>query len=43
MKRTNKLMAIILHDKGLLTLFSGLILCGIGLLSVAISACVWYL
>jgi hypothetical protein len=43
MKRINKLTAVISHDKQLLSLFSGLVLSGIGLLSVAITACIWYL
>jgi hypothetical protein len=43
MERRNKLTTIIFQDKGLLALFSGIILCGFGLLSVAVTACVWYL
>ena len=43
MKRMNKLTTIIYHDKGLVGLLSGIILCGIGLISVAVTACVWYL
>jgi hypothetical protein len=43
MKRMNKLTAVISHDKQLMSLFSGMILSGIGLLSVAITACIWYL
>jgi len=43
MKRINELTAIISHDKGLMGLLSGIILCGIGLISVAVTACVWYL
>jgi hypothetical protein len=39
----NKLTAVISHDKQLMSLFSGMILSGIGLLSVAITACIWYL
>lgn len=43
MKRMDKLTTIVSHDKGLVGLLTGIILCGIGLISVAISACVWYL
>jgi hypothetical protein len=43
MKRINKLTAVISHDKQLVSLFSGMVLSGIGLLSVAITACIWYL
>jgi hypothetical protein len=43
MKRINKLTAVISHDKRLMSLFSGMVLSGIGLLSVAITAFVWYL
>jgi hypothetical protein len=43
MKKINKLTAVISHDKQLMSLFSGMILSGIGLLSVAITACIWYL
>ncbi len=43
MKKINKLNAVISHDKKLASLFSGMVLSGIGLLSVAITACVWYL
>ena len=43
MKRMNKLTAVISHDKQLVSLFSGMVLSGIGLLSVAITACIWYL
>jgi len=43
MKKMNKISAVISHDKKLASLFSGMVLSGIGLLSVAITACVWYL
>ncbi len=43
MKRFNQMAAIIFHDKGLLGLLSGVIICGIALLSVAVTACFWYL
>jgi hypothetical protein len=43
MKRINKLTAVISRDKQLVSLLSGMILSGIGLLSVAITACIWYL
>jgi len=43
MKRINKLTAIVSHDKGLMGLMSGLVFSIIGLLSVAVTACVWYL
>jgi len=43
MKGINRLSNVISHDKRLISLFSGIILSGIGLLSVAITACVWYL
>jgi hypothetical protein len=43
MKKINKLTAVISHDKQLVSLFSGMVLSGIGLLSVAITACIWYL
>ena len=43
MERINKLTAIVSHDKGLLGLLSGLIFSVIGLLSVAVTAFVWYL
>ncbi len=43
MKRINKLTAVVSHDKGLLGLMSGLVFSIIGLLSVAVTACVWYL
>jgi hypothetical protein len=43
MKKMNKLTAVISHDKQLMSLFSGMVLSGIGLLSVAITACIWYL
>jgi len=43
MKRINKLTAVVSHDKGLLGLTSGLIFSIIGILSVAVTACVWYL
>jgi hypothetical protein len=43
MRGINKLTAVISHDKRLASLFSGMVLSGIGLLSVAITACIWYL
>jgi hypothetical protein len=43
MKGISKLTAIVSQDKGLMRLLSGLIVSGIGLLSVAVTACVWYL
>lgn len=43
MKRINKFTAVISHDKQLLSLFSGMVFSGIGILSVAITALVWYL
>jgi hypothetical protein len=43
MKRINKLTTVISHDRRLVSLFSGMVLSGIGLLSVAVAACVWYL
>ena len=43
MKKINKLTAVISHDKQLASLFSGMVLPVIGLLSVAVTACVWYL
>jgi len=43
MKRINKFTAVLTHDKRLLSLFSGMILSCIGLLSVTITALVWYL
>jgi len=43
MKGISKLTAVVYQDKGLMRLLSGLIVSGIGLLSVAVTACVWYL
>jgi len=43
MRKINKFTAVIAHDKQLLSLFSGMVLSCIGLLSVAIAAIVWYL
>jgi hypothetical protein len=43
MKGINKLTAIVSHDKGLLGLMSGLIFSVIGILTVTVTACVWYL
>jgi hypothetical protein len=43
MKKINKLTAVISRDKQLMSLFSGMVLSVIGLLSVAITACIWYL
>jgi len=43
MKKINKFTAVLTHDKQLLSLFSGMILSCIGMLSVTITALVWYL
>jgi hypothetical protein len=43
MKRLNNLTAVISHDRKLMSLFSGMVLSGVGLLSVAVTALVWYL
>ena len=43
MKGINKLTTVLSHDKGLLGLMSGLVFSVIGILSVAVTACVWYL
>jgi len=43
MKRINKFTAVLTHDKRLLSLFSGMVLSSIGLLSVTLTALVWYL
>jgi hypothetical protein len=43
MKGINKLTAVLSHDKGLLGLMSGLVFSVVGMLGVAITACVWYL
>jgi hypothetical protein len=43
MKKINKFTAVISHDKQLAGLFSGMVLSCIGLLSVVVTACVWYL
>lgn len=43
MNNQKKLLTILGHDKGLLGMFSGIILSAIGLISVAVTACVWYL
>ncbi len=43
MKKVNKFTAVLTHDKHLLSLFSGMVLSCIGLLSVTITALVWYL
>jgi hypothetical protein len=43
MKGISELTAIISEDKRLMGLLSGLIVSGIGLLSVAVTAFVWYL
>jgi hypothetical protein len=43
MKGISRLTAIVYQDKGLIRLLSGLIASGIGLLSIAVTACVWYL
>jgi hypothetical protein len=42
-KKINKLTAVISHDKQLMSLFSGMVLSGIGLLGVAVTACIWFL
>ncbi len=43
MNNGKKLLTILGHDKGLLGMFSGMVLSVIGLISVAVTACVWYL
>jgi len=43
MKGLNKLTTVVSHDKGLLGLMSGLIFSAIGILSVAVTAFVWYM
>jgi hypothetical protein len=43
MKKINKFTAVVSHDRQLISLFSGMVLSCIGLLSVAITACIWYL
>ena len=43
MKTINKLTAVISHDRKLISLFSGMVLSCIGLLSVVVTAFVWYL
>jgi hypothetical protein len=43
MKKINKFTAVISHDRKLASLFSGMVLSVIGLLSVAVTALVWYL
>jgi hypothetical protein len=43
MKKINKFTAVISHDRQLASLFSGMVLSVIGLLSVAVTAFVWYL
>jgi hypothetical protein len=43
MKRTSKFTDIVYQDKELMRLMSGLIASGIGLLSIAVTALVWYL
>jgi hypothetical protein len=43
MKKINKLSAVMSHDRRLMSLFSGMVLSCIGLLSVVVTACVWYL
>ena len=42
MKRTKKLMAVLHDDKELRTLFTGIILCGMGLVSMLVTMTVWY-
>jgi len=43
MKTIHKLTAVISHDRKLISLFSGMVLSCIGLLSVVVTAFVWYL
>jgi hypothetical protein len=43
MKKANKFTAVLAHDKQLLSLFSGMVLSCIGLLSIAVTALVWFL
>ena len=43
MKRINKLTAVISHDRKLMSLFSGMVFSCMGLLSLAVTAFVWYL
>lgn len=38
-----KVMTLVSHDKGLLAIFTGMILTVIALLSLAVTAGVWYL
>jgi hypothetical protein len=42
MKGISKLTAIVYQDKGLMRLLSGLVASGVGLLSIAVTAFVWY-
>lgn len=43
MTKINKLTTVISHDKRLISLFSGMVLSCIGLLSLVVTAFVWYL
>jgi len=43
MKRIGKLATIISHDKSLQGLLSGMVLCGVALMGVIATVCIWYL
>jgi hypothetical protein len=43
MKRINRFTAVISHDKKLMSLFSGMVLSCVGLLSLVVTAFIWYL
>jgi len=43
MKKINKLTAVISHDRQLISLFSGMVISVVGLLSLMVTAFVWYL
>ncbi len=43
MKEISKLTAIVYQDRGLMRLLSGLVASSIGLVTIAVTACVWYL
>jgi len=43
MKKINRFTAVISHDKKLVSLFSGMILSCIGLVSVLVTAAIWFL
>jgi hypothetical protein len=38
-----KVMALVAHDRGLLVLFSGIILTAVALISLVVTATVWFL